>query len=234
MRIQAHPAGSALLTPTRRGRRVIWLAGGAGVLLTALGFILRGAPIDAPAVEALNRAHTGAWGQIADAIYFTLEPVPAAFLTLLILITIAVGLRSVRTAIVFGGIVALTWLPPPPSRLSWIDLDRTSSPLFTHSRPRRWTDLSPADTPLSSQPSPSPSGFFCAVPVGRRSLSSSARCPPSSLVSPSSATGSTTQLMSWPPSCGQSRWHPPPDGSWSTSSHLAWSDIESAADLRIF
>ncbi len=111
MRVQTHPAGSALLTPTRRGRRVIWLAGGAGVLLTALGFILRGAPIDAPAVEALNRAHTGAWGQTADAIYFTLEPVPAAFLTLLILITIAVVLRSVRTAIVFGGIVALTWLP---------------------------------------------------------------------------------------------------------------------------
>lgn len=128
MRAHTYPVGSGLLTPTRRGRRVVWLACVAGVLLTALGFILRVAPFDAPAVEALNRAHTGAWGQIADAIYFMLEPVPAAFLTLLILITIAAVLRSVRTAIVFGGIVALTWLPTAAIK---VVVDRPRPDIFT-------------------------------------------------------------------------------------------------------
>lgn len=63
MRIQTHPVGSALLHPTPRGRRVTWFAALAGLLLTGLGFILRAAPIDAPAVEAFNRMHIGAWGR---------------------------------------------------------------------------------------------------------------------------------------------------------------------------
>ena len=111
MRSQTHRVGSALLHPTARGPRVIWFAAVVGLALTALGFILRAAPIDAPAVEAFNRMHIGAWGWTAVAIYLALEPISAAFLTLLVLITIAAVLRSVRTPVVFGGIVALTWLP---------------------------------------------------------------------------------------------------------------------------
>jgi membrane-associated phospholipid phosphatase len=107
----------ALIEPTRNGHHVIWPTIVTGLALIALGFVLRVSPIDAPVVQALNTTHVGAWGQAADAIYLALEPLPSALLTLLIISTIAVVCRSLRTAIVFGGIIALTWLPTAAIKL---------------------------------------------------------------------------------------------------------------------
>lgn len=131
MRTPAPPARGALLQPTRNGHHVIWPAVVTGLALIALGLVLRVAPIDAPVVEALNASHTGAWGRTANVIYLSLEPVPSALLTLVILASIAVVRRSLRTGVVFGGVVALTWLPTEVIKLV-VDRPRPDALALAH------------------------------------------------------------------------------------------------------
>lgn len=131
MKTQTDLARAALLEPTPSGHHTLWPAAVTFLGLIALGCVLRVAPIDAPLVDALNSAHAGAWGRVADVIYLALEPAFSAVLTLLILIVIAAVLRSVKTAVVFGGIVALTWLPTAAIKLI-VDRPRPDALTLAH------------------------------------------------------------------------------------------------------
>lgn len=102
---------TGIFRPAHRPLLALSVAVAAGVVVLALGFIVRGHPFDLGAVVFLNAAHVGAWGVIANGIYHFLSPVPAVILTAVLCAIVWGGSRSLRTAIAFGAVIALAWLP---------------------------------------------------------------------------------------------------------------------------
>lgn len=131
MSTQAHRHREGLLRPTASPKRTSLLTVVAGLILLTVGWALRHNPIDAPVVKALNDAHLGVWGQVADFIYRALEPPGAVATTILITIVVAAVRRSIRIAIVFAGTVALTWLPTAAFKVI-LDRPRPSMSGFAH------------------------------------------------------------------------------------------------------
>ncbi|WP_423181366.1 phosphatase PAP2 family protein [Arthrobacter sp. NyZ413] len=83
----------------------------AGVVLLIFGLIMKAHPADLPVVSALNRLHTGAWGAATDGVYKLLSPFPAVVLTAVLSGVVWVVSRAFRTAVAFGAVIAVTWLP---------------------------------------------------------------------------------------------------------------------------
>lgn len=81
------------------------------VVITVAGFLLKKHPVDLALSKALNSLHTGAFGAVTSAIYHIISPVPAILITMVICALIWLVGKSLRTAIAFGGLVAVTWLP---------------------------------------------------------------------------------------------------------------------------
>jgi membrane-associated phospholipid phosphatase len=82
-----------------------------GVVLLLLGLALRTHPIDLGIVLSLNKLHTGIWALFSDAVYVMLGPIPAVLLTIVLAGLVWLISRSLITALSFGAVVALTWLP---------------------------------------------------------------------------------------------------------------------------
>ena len=102
-----------------------------GLVLLTVGVFLRTRPVDLGAVVVLNRAHTGAWAVIADAVYRGLGPVPAVVLTVVLAAVVWGASRSLRTAIAFGAVVALTWLPVAVLKIL-VDRPRPDAAMLAH------------------------------------------------------------------------------------------------------
>ncbi|MEA5155951.1 phosphatase PAP2 family protein [Raineyella sp.] len=81
------------------------------VAITVVGFLLKRHPVDLPLSKALNGLHTGAFGAVTSAVYHIFSPVPAIIVTVVICALIWLVGKSLRTAVAFGGLVAVTWLP---------------------------------------------------------------------------------------------------------------------------
>lgn len=102
---------SGIYRPTRRPVGTIAVAVVVGVALLVAGLVLRTHPFDLDVVIALNQLHTGAWGALADFLYVGFGPAAAVVLTLVLAGIVWLVSRSFLTAISFGAIVAVTWLP---------------------------------------------------------------------------------------------------------------------------
>lgn len=100
-----------LFRPARRPLVAVSVTVAAGVLVLVLGFVMKSTQADLGIVAALNRLRSGLWGSISDAVYRGIEPVPALIITVIIALVVWLGSRSFRTALAFGAVVALTWLP---------------------------------------------------------------------------------------------------------------------------
>lgn len=102
---------SGIYRPTRRPVVAIAVAVAVGIVLLIVGFILTTHPFDLSVVVRLNQLHTGAWGAFADWMYVGFGPAAAVVLTLVLAGIVWLVSRSFLTAISFGAIVAVTWLP---------------------------------------------------------------------------------------------------------------------------
>jgi membrane-associated phospholipid phosphatase len=106
---------SAFLTP-RRDSAAIWVVGVGSVGIVVLFGLLVARTAVFTAAElhlstALNSGHTGALGAITSAVYSLFSPVPAIIMTALIAAVILLRSRSLRLAVTFGVVIALTWIP---------------------------------------------------------------------------------------------------------------------------
>ena len=102
-----------------------------GIVILAVGLLLTSHPVDLAAVVGLNKIHTGAWALFADAVYVGLGPVPAVLLTVVIAGIVWSVSRSFVTAISFGLVVALTWLPVAVIKVI-VDRPRPEVSALTH------------------------------------------------------------------------------------------------------
>ncbi|WP_433862045.1 phosphatase PAP2 family protein [Streptomyces sp. L7] len=102
---------SGMFRPSRRPLVAIAVAAVVGILLLVAGLFLKGHPFDLGAVVALNQVHTGAWGLFADLVYVLVGPAAAVALTVVLAGVVWFISRSFLTAVSFGLIVAVTWLP---------------------------------------------------------------------------------------------------------------------------
>jgi len=108
-RSTARPRG--ILRPAGRPVTGLVVTTVVGLALIGAGFALRSNPMDLPIVAELNGIHAGVWGAIADGVYRGFEPVAAIALTVVLAAVVWGVSRSIRTAVAFGAIVALVWLP---------------------------------------------------------------------------------------------------------------------------
>lgn len=97
--------------PARRPVAAIVVAVITGIVLLVAGLLLKNHPIDLGVVVGLNQVHTGAWGFFADLVYVGVGPAAAVVLTIVLAGIVWLVTRSFLTAISFGAIVAVTWLP---------------------------------------------------------------------------------------------------------------------------
>lgn len=102
---------SGIYRPSRRPLTTIAVAVVVGIVLLAAGLLLKSHPVDLGIVVGLNQAHAGAWGLFADLVYVGVGPAAAVMLTLVLAGLVWLVTRSFITAISFGAIVAVTWLP---------------------------------------------------------------------------------------------------------------------------
>ena len=116
---------------TRRPLVAVAVAVIGAVAVIALGFAMKATQADQSLVIALNKTHTGLWGTIGNAIYRGIEPVPAVVITLVIAGIVWAVSRSLRTAILFGLTVALTWLPVAAVKIL-VDRPRPDASLLVH------------------------------------------------------------------------------------------------------
>jgi len=100
-----------LFRPTPHAVRAVAVTLAAGLVLLVLGLYLKDHAPDANLVMRLNVHHTGVWGAVANGVYGALEPAWAVILTVAIAGVIRWRSRSWTTALCFGAVVALTWLP---------------------------------------------------------------------------------------------------------------------------
>ncbi len=101
----------AILQPSAHPRRILVIAVGVVALVTVIGFVLRGHPVDAGLSAWLNEAHVGAIGAIGSAVYAAFSPIPAIIETTVIAALIWAYTRQLRVALGFGLIIAITWIP---------------------------------------------------------------------------------------------------------------------------
>ncbi|QGF22825.1 phosphatase PAP2 family protein [Raineyella fluvialis] len=111
------------------------------LLITGLGFLLKSHPVDLPLAKAMNSLHSGAFGSLTSAIYHIISPVPAIIITAVICALIWLVGKSLRTAIAFGGLVAVTWLPSAVVKLL-VHRPRPDAALMPHAFSPVQTDAS--------------------------------------------------------------------------------------------
>ncbi|GAA4482930.1 phosphatase PAP2 family protein [Microbacterium panaciterrae] len=116
---------------TRRPLIAVIVAVVGAIAVVVLGFLMRSGQADQGAVVALNKLHTGVWGAFSSAVYRAIEPVPAVAITLVIAAIVWAVSKSLRTAILFGLTVALTWLPVAAVKIL-VDRPRPDAALLSH------------------------------------------------------------------------------------------------------
>ena len=117
--------------PTARPLVAMLVAVLGAIAVVGLGFVMKAGQADQGVVVALNKAHTGAWGAFSSAVYHGIEPAPAVAITLVIAAIVWATSRSLRTAILFGLTVALTWLPVAAVKIL-VDRPRPDAALLAH------------------------------------------------------------------------------------------------------
>lgn len=117
--------------PARRPLIAVLVALMGAVAVMILGFVMKSSQADQSVVVALNKLHTGAWGAFSSAVYRSLEPLPAVVITLVIAALIWAASKSLRTAILFGVTVAVTWLPVAAVKIL-VDRPRPDATLLSH------------------------------------------------------------------------------------------------------
>ncbi|WP_295010981.1 phosphatase PAP2 family protein [uncultured Microbacterium sp.] len=117
--------------PSRRPWAAVLVAALGAAFVIGLGFATTPEHPDHAVVTALNTLHTGAWGAVASAVYRGIEPIPAVGITLAIATLVWWVSRSLRTAVLFGTTVALTWLPVAAIKLL-VDRPRPDATLLAH------------------------------------------------------------------------------------------------------
>lgn len=117
--------------PARRPLIAVLVALMGAVAVVILGFVMKSSQADQSVVVALNKLHTGAWGAFSSAVYRSLEPLPAVVITLVIAALIWAASKSLRTAILFGVTVAVTWLPVAAVKIL-VDRPRPDATLLSH------------------------------------------------------------------------------------------------------
>lgn len=117
--------------PTRRPLVALLVAVLGAFAVVALGFVMKATQADQGLVIAMNQLHTGAWGVIANAVYRGIEPLPAVAITLVVAAIVWATSKSLRTAILFGLTVALTWLPVAVIKII-VDRPRPDATLLSH------------------------------------------------------------------------------------------------------
>lgn len=122
---------SGIYRPTRRPVATIAVAVVVGLVLLVTGLILRTDPFDLGVVVALNQVHTGTWGTFADLMYVGVGPAAAVVLTIVLAGIIWLVSRSFLTAISFGLVVAVTWLPVAVLKLI-VDRPRPGASSLSH------------------------------------------------------------------------------------------------------
>ncbi|WP_174604383.1 phosphatase PAP2 family protein [Cnuibacter physcomitrellae] len=104
-------AQDAILQPSAHPRRILVLAAVVVVLVTVVGFVLRGHPLDAGLSAWLNQAHVGLFGALGSAVYAAFSPIPAIIETTIIAALLWLCTRQLRIALAFGVTIAATWIP---------------------------------------------------------------------------------------------------------------------------
>ncbi|MFJ3957498.1 phosphatase PAP2 family protein [Arthrobacter sp. NPDC090010] len=104
-------ATTGIFRPARHPLTAVLVSLASGVVLLVLGLVMKANPADLPVVVALNRHHTGLWGALTSGVYKSLEPVYAVILVAVLAAVVWAVSRSFRTAVAFGAVVAVTWLP---------------------------------------------------------------------------------------------------------------------------
>lgn len=117
--------------PTPRPLIAVLVAVVGAIAVVALGFVMKSTQADQGLVVALNKLHTGAWGAFSSAVYRSIEPLPAVAITLVIAALVWAVSKSLRTAILFGLTVALTWLPVAAVKIL-VDRPRPDAALLSH------------------------------------------------------------------------------------------------------
>ena len=117
--------------PTRRPLVAVLIAVLGAILVVTLGFVMKAGQADQGLSVALNKLHTGAWGAFSNAVYQAIEPVPAVVITAVIAAVVWAVSRSLRTALLFGLTVALTWLPVAAVKII-VDRPRPDPALLSH------------------------------------------------------------------------------------------------------
>lgn len=105
------PTRSAILEPSAHPRRVIVLAAVVVVLVTVVGILLRGHPVDSAVSAWLNQAHVGLLGAVGSAVYAAFSPIPAIIETTVLAALLWAYSRQLRVALTFGVTIAVTWVP---------------------------------------------------------------------------------------------------------------------------
>ncbi len=103
------PSEVGIFRPSARPLTSIALAAVTFVVLLVVGLALRPGQ-DAGLARDFNSLHTGVVGAFTSAVYEIFSPVPAIVVTVLVA-AVFWRTRGFRTAMAFGGVVALTWLP---------------------------------------------------------------------------------------------------------------------------
>ena len=105
--------GMLRTTPGRADSTAFSIA--AIVIVVAFGFLIAKTHamthIDLQGDKALNKLHTGFLGALGSGVYKVFSPVEAVLITLLVMVAIWLFARSLRLAITFGAVVAITWIP---------------------------------------------------------------------------------------------------------------------------
>lgn len=133
--------GPAILRPTPSGPRAIAVAVVAVVLITVIGFVLRGHSVDMGASVALNRLRTGLAGTLTTGVYHLFSPAPAVAITAVLTGVIWARSKELRVAAAFAGVVAITWLPSAVVKLV-VHRARPDSALLSHPWTPALTDSS--------------------------------------------------------------------------------------------
>lgn len=108
----AAASGRAGTTRTPLSLAGRWGVATIGIAVVLIGgVLLSGSSIDLPLAAAFNALHVGVVGSVATGVYAVLEPAGAVILTVIVAAALWVGLRNLRTALVFGASVAVAWLP---------------------------------------------------------------------------------------------------------------------------
>ncbi|GAA3341224.1 hypothetical protein GCM10017714_24310 [Curtobacterium pusillum] len=100
---------NGILDPSRYPLASVTLAVAAVIVITVVGFML--GTVDLGLSKALNGLHTGALGALTTAVYHVISPGPAIGITVVVVGVIWWRARDLRPALVFGGTIAITWVP---------------------------------------------------------------------------------------------------------------------------